>query len=194
MTGARPEDTAARDEAVFAAIQAAVLAGDPCPTNEQLAIAAGYAHRRNAMASVERLERADRIAVKRYQDCRVVTIVATGARTALPDKVVAGKAAPHHGRSPSALARQARTRADGTGRYGNIDGLFKDLGPRPRTCMWPMWGDKDPPPRPATFCGAPRDADPDYDGCYCSEHRERSRGGPAAVIVHHHRSKAGAML
>ena len=72
-----------------------------------------------------------------------------------------------------------------------ISALFKDVGPRPRTCRWI---EGEPAGLATVYCGAPRDDDPSYTGCYCPAHRERARGKPAAVVVHHHRSKAGAML
>jgi hypothetical protein len=77
-----PEKTAANDVRVLALITEAVEANKPCPSNPQLARAVGLRAASFGHRAIERLRQAGLITVEHGPCARVVTIVATGGRTA----------------------------------------------------------------------------------------------------------------
>jgi hypothetical protein len=65
-------------QAVFDMLDEAAQRGAPCPTNSELERACGVVY---ASSAVQLIEKKGRIYVEREQNMRVVTIIATGART-----------------------------------------------------------------------------------------------------------------
>ena len=70
------------DDRVLTALSRAAAEGLVCPGNDALAGLSGVIGSATASGSVKRLERAGRIIVERGNNSRVVTIVATGKKTA----------------------------------------------------------------------------------------------------------------
>jgi hypothetical protein len=69
---------------VFEVLADAAARGAPCPTNKEISDTVGLLTASNASEMVRRLEAAGRIRVNRFSCTRVIEIVATGARTAMP--------------------------------------------------------------------------------------------------------------
>lgn len=69
-------------DAVFAMLAAAAGAGEVCPTNRQIADRLGWRSVASANRALYMLERAGRIQVESTRNWRLVTIAATGRRTA----------------------------------------------------------------------------------------------------------------
>lgn len=69
-------------DTVLAAVTRAAEAGEPCPTNDQLANLCGFLSPSGGSTALSELEKLGLIKVQRGQASRVVTIVATGKRTA----------------------------------------------------------------------------------------------------------------
>ncbi len=70
------------DNRVFDALVRAASEGVRCPGNDELALVAGFHGSATSSASLKRLEAAGKIAVERGNCSRVVTIIATGKKTA----------------------------------------------------------------------------------------------------------------
>lgn len=121
------------DATTLAMIEGAAEAGLPCPSNPDIAERHGFSSVSSGARSIERLEGAGLIRVERGNCSRVVTILASGKRTA----GVVGK--PHWRmlRKPRPIAPYARTR--------------EAVGPP--LSMLPVPVDRDPCPR----CGTRRD-------------------------------------
>lgn len=83
---------------VLGMLTEAAARGEPCPGNRALADALGLRGANAATSRVSALERAGHITVERLPAARIVTITATGARTAEPDT---------SRRSTSPVAREA---------------------------------------------------------------------------------------
>lgn len=89
---------------VFEAICAAAEAGQTCPSNNTILDMTGYNAAAMAPLMVAKLEERGLIRVDRRQRCRIVEVVATGKRTAVPaghsnenpHVPKRGKAAPAH--------------------------------------------------------------------------------------------------
>lgn len=77
-----PLPLAPRDRVVYAMLVRAAEAGEPCPCNAEIAAVLGSTSVGAASECVSRLERDGWIAVERGNRQRVVTILATGRRTA----------------------------------------------------------------------------------------------------------------
>jgi len=73
-----------RRSIIFAMIENAAERGEPCPTNAVLATAIGASSMSGPVKFVNQLIEDGAIRVERSQRARVVTIVATGKTTALP--------------------------------------------------------------------------------------------------------------
>lgn len=74
----------ATDMVVYAALVAAAEAGARCPTNDALCGQTGHASTNSAVEAIKRLVHAGIITVERFARDRVVTIAATGKKTAAP--------------------------------------------------------------------------------------------------------------
>lgn len=72
------------DMAVYSALVRAAEAGAPCPTNAVLRDVTGHASPSSVVNAIKRLEEAGTITVLRFHRDRVVTITATGHKTAAP--------------------------------------------------------------------------------------------------------------
>jgi len=72
------------DMTVYSALVRAAEAGAPCPTNLVLCYMTGHASPSSVINAIKRLEEAGTISVQRFQRDRVVTITATGQKTAAP--------------------------------------------------------------------------------------------------------------
>ena len=80
------------ERVTFEAICAAAEAGGVCPSNNQILELTGYNAAAMAPAMVAKLEERGLIRVDRRQRCRIVEVIATGKRTAVPDG--------HHSENP----------------------------------------------------------------------------------------------
>lgn len=92
----------------FEAICAAAEAGRPCPSNNEILEMTGYNAVAMAPLMVAKLEERGLIRVDRRQRCRIVEIVATGKRTAVPTG--------HHNENPHVPKRGAAALSDCRGR------------------------------------------------------------------------------
>lgn len=72
----------AKDEQLYAVLVRAAESGQPCPGNTELAGRFGWDSIASPVRRMQKLEKAGRITVERGHHTRVVTIVATGQRTA----------------------------------------------------------------------------------------------------------------
>ncbi len=79
---ANVERAAHNDAIILAALERAANAGQPCPSNGELASLIDRQSTSAAVEALARLSRAGRIAVQRGPASRVVTILATGKSTA----------------------------------------------------------------------------------------------------------------
>lgn len=73
-----------KDMAVYKAMVRAAEAGRPCPTNDEICGIIGLTSTGSAARAVHRLEAAGVISVQRFSMGRIVTITATGQKTAEP--------------------------------------------------------------------------------------------------------------
>lgn len=83
---------------------------------------------------------------------------------------------------------EARARSRATGLVGMLNSVraFGNIGPAPKSCRFPLWGDETVEPRPirreADYCGEPV-VEPGKP--YCAYHQGRCWTKPADPVRHH---------
>lgn len=84
LSAAAPERVRPTVQRVVDLIADAAAAGQPCPTNDAIAAAMGWPDATSAFKAIRAAERAGVIKVERFMVGRIVTICATGEKTAPP--------------------------------------------------------------------------------------------------------------
>lgn len=77
-------DLPAKDRLIYGALHRAAVAGQPCPTADDLVELSGYSAVSSTVEAIQRLERRGLIEVHRFQRSRQIMIVESGQWTARP--------------------------------------------------------------------------------------------------------------
>lgn len=156
MSGRTKAAAAARDADILDRLTRCAREGRPCPTNAELAVVLGVEGTTGACNALKRLEQSGLIKVERFAVHRIVTIVATGERTAgKPGK-------PHWRDRDAATVTQKKAQTNAAKAIAT-----PALAPKPE----PVRVDREP----CTWCGVRADV-----GC------KHNRAIRAASSVHSH--------
>lgn len=77
-------DLPLKDRLIYGELNRAAVAGQPCPTADDLVEVSGYSSVSSTVEAIQRLERRGVIEVRRFQRSRQIMIVETGQWTARP--------------------------------------------------------------------------------------------------------------